>query len=164
MAGNGPLPKAQHQRERDTRRRSADVTTVRADGAVRGPALKRGHGYGPKAVAWYEAWRRAPQAQLFEATDWLALDLVLPLVDAHYLRPTASAASEIRLVTAALGGTYADRLRVAKIHIDREDDGPVAPVTPLHLVSRTAAEALLRRKPVEAPAPVADPGDDDPTF
>ncbi len=119
MAGTGPIPKARRQRERDTNRRDRDVVTVVPDDVVRGPELPAGHTYSPTTVQWYETWRRSPQAQVFEATDWLALGLVLPLVNSHTRRPSAAAASEIRLVTASLGGTHADRLRMAKLRIDR---------------------------------------------
>lgn len=37
MAGRGPAPKTQHQRERDTRRRQAEAVHLTADGVLRGP-------------------------------------------------------------------------------------------------------------------------------
>lgn len=157
MAGNGPLPKGERQRERDTRRRDKDVAVVTPDGVVRGPELPAGHTFSPDTVEWYQTWRRSPQAQLFEETDWLALRLLLPLVESHSRRPSAAALSEIRLTTAALGGTYADRLRVAKIRVDHSaEDGPDAVVTPLHAVSKADVTARLRgdkqpTRPEEAP-------------
>lgn len=136
MAGNGPMPKAHRQRERDTKRRDRDVVTVRPDGVLRGPELPEGHGFSPATVEWYETWRRSPQAQLFEETDWLALQVVLPLVEQHFRRPSAAAASEIRLTVASLGGTYADRLRVAKIKVEREEEEEQeADVVPLRAVN-----------------------------
>lgn len=144
MAGNGPLPKPNRQRERDTRRRDSEVVVVRPDGQRRGPDLPAGHTYSPATVSWYETWRHAPQAQVFEETDWLALSLILPLVEGHLRRPSAAAATEIRMTTAALGGTYADRLRLAKIRVERDDDdAPSAPVVTLHAV-KTDAKARLR--------------------
>jgi len=163
MAGNGPLPKANRQRERDTKRRDASMTTIVPDGTIRGPELEAGHGYSPATVAWYQTWRRSPQAQLFEETDWLALQLLLPLVEAHSRRPSAAALSEIRLTTAALGGTYADRLRVAKIRIDHSgESGPDAEIIPLRAVSKTDALARLRGEKQTTPTP--EEADDDPGF
>jgi hypothetical protein len=145
MAGNGPLPKPERQRERDTKRRDRDFTVVRPDGQLRGPELDANHGYLPATVAWFEVWRRSPQAQLFEDTDWLALQLVLPLVNSHFIKPSAAAASEIRLVTAALGATHADRLRLAKIRVEHDaDEAHNATVTHLHAVSKDDVTARLR--------------------
>jgi hypothetical protein len=134
MAGLGPIPNQQHQRERDTRRRQADSVTVTRDDVVRGPELRPG--YGPETLAWYQTWRTSPQAQLFEATDWSRLALLAPIVDAHWSRATPSALAEIRLNEERLGATYVDRLR-ARMKI--EAAGPAASVTPIHAVSRRAA-------------------------
>jgi len=163
MPGNGPLPKTERQRPRDTARRDRDVVTVTPDDVVRGPALPAGHPYSPTTVAWYETWRRSPQAQVFEDTDWLALGLVLPLVEAHSKRPSAAAASEIRLTTAALGGTYADRLRVAKIRVERPSaetsvgavGGNVTPIGARRasIRDRLAADQEPERPTASDPAP-----------
>jgi len=166
MAGNGPLPSAQRQRERDSKRRDRDMTTVKPDGKLRGPELPDDHGYGPRTVAWYDVWRRSPQAQVFEDTDWLALELILPLVDKHFLVPSAAAASEIRLVTAALGGTHADRLRLAKIRVEHDDieAGEDAKVTTLHAVDGTRNVLDRLNRPAKA-APVPETDDEeDPGF
>ena len=163
MAGTGPIPKGRRQRERDTNRRDRDVVTVVPDDVVRGPELHEGHTYSPTTVQWYETWRRSPQAQVFEATDWLALGLVLPLVDSHTRRPSAAAASEIRLVTASLGGTHADRLRVAKLRVDRpagstaHDSGAVGSnVTPIS-ARRDSIRARLAADPEPAARTATDP-------
>lgn len=142
MAGRGPAPKLQHQRERDTRRRQSGEIVVVPDGRTRGP--RPDPSWGPAATEWYAVWRRAAQAQLFEETDWAALRLLAPLVDAHALRPSAAAASEIRLATERFGATVVDRLR-AKITIQREEPGAaLAAVTPITRVGRADAEARLR--------------------
>lgn len=149
MAGRGPAPKESHQRERDTRRRQGDVVSVRADGAIRGPALTRE--YSPDTVEFYETYRRSPMAQLYEETDWQALQLILPLYESHMKRPSAAAASEIRLTVERLGGTYTDRLR-AKIRVERDSDasGTLAPVRTLHAV-KTDAKARLAGAPSPEP-------------
>lgn len=127
----GPLPKAQRQRERDTRRAKADFTTLVDDKKTRGPALKGD--FRAETRAWYRTWQKAPQAQLFEATDWARLQLMAPIVDAYYTRPSAAALSEIRLNEERLGATYGDRLRQ---RMAIADDGPdevagLAAVTPI---------------------------------
>jgi hypothetical protein len=140
----GPLPQQQHQRERDTKRRQADAVTVQDDGLLRGPELEGGP-FSDETLAWYTGWRRAPQAALFESTDWRRLVLMAPLVEAYYRKPGAAALSEIRLNEEKLGALYGDRLR-ARIYVERPSaDGPDATITPLHAVSaRADAKARLR--------------------
>ncbi len=41
MAGNGPAPKMQRQRERDTKRREAEFTEIVPDRRKRGPLLPK---------------------------------------------------------------------------------------------------------------------------
>jgi hypothetical protein len=146
MAGRGPAPKETHQRERDTRRRQADSVTVAVDGELRGPDLVEETGradWDAMTVAWYDRWRRSPQAQLFEDTDWGRLIMLAPIVDAYFtLKPSAAALSEIRLNEERLGATYVDRLR-AKIKIDRSEQ-PVAEVVQLRDASREDVRARLR--------------------
>ena len=115
----GPLPKETRQRERDTKRRSSEFVEVQRDGVLRGPTIAKATGrndFQPGTIAWWDGWRRAPQAALFETTDWSALARIAPLVDAHLRRPSAAAAGEIRMTESALGGSYADRLR-ARIRV-----------------------------------------------
>jgi hypothetical protein len=137
MPGRGPVPKAQHQRERDTKRRQADSVTVSDDGVLRGPELVGA--YSASTFDWYETWRTAPQAALFEATDWQRLQMMAPLVDTYFRAPSTAALAEIRLNEERLGATYVDRQR-AKIRIqDRDAEGAAV----LHIV--TPAEDVAAR-------------------
>lgn len=139
MAGRGPAPKEQHQRERDTRRRQSDVVSVSQDGEIRGPEL-----VGPfseETHAWYLDWRVAPQASLFTNTDWRRLLLLAPIVDSYFRKPSAAALSEIRLNEERLGATYVDRLR-AKIRVEAESQAE-AEVVQLHAV--TSREDVMAR-------------------
>jgi hypothetical protein len=120
MAGVGPAPKAQHARERDTRRRQQGAVTVVADGLVRGPELVGD--YRDETRAWYETWRTSAQASIFIDTDWARLQMLAPIVDAYFAKPTAAAMSEIRLNEERFGATHVDRMR-ARIHV-----APVGPV------------------------------------
>jgi hypothetical protein len=140
MAGRGPAPQANHQRERDTRRRQGDAVHLTRDGVVRGPdfpydVIPEPH---PATVEWWETWRAAPQAQLFEATDWQTLRRAARLQDGVMtsLKVSAQAVSELRLIEERLGATVVDRQR-AKIHIEAE--GPDATVTELRSVSSRAS-------------------------
>jgi len=139
MAGNGPAPKSHHQRERDTRRRQADVVKVKRDGVIRGPELKGD--YSERTLEWYETWRRSPQARLFEETDWLRLSLLAPVVEAHYRSATTATLAEIRLNEASLGATVVDRLR-ARIRVERDTD-PEEDSSSASAVGRTDTLARL---------------------
>lgn len=151
MAGTGPAPKLHRQRERDTRRRSAEFTTVEDDGELRGPDLVGD--YSPETLAWYDVWRRSPQAALFAATDWLRLSLLAPMVEKHLQSPSAAAMSEIRMNEERLGATYTDRLR-ARIAIEKPDAAPkLAIVTELKPKGFAARFAADDPTPPDAPEP-----------
>lgn len=153
MAGRGPAPRAQHQRERDTRRRQAGTVALTPDGLTRGPELPADRGWHARTVSWWDVWRRSAQAQLFEETDWLDLLNAATLIDyvhAHPEKPSAAALSEIRLITSNLGGNYVDRQR-ARITITRPGDdetehgGPgTVTALPTGDERRRALEARLR--------------------
>lgn len=120
---------------------------VTDDGAVRGPDLldATGRDWSEPTKRWFETWRRSPQAQLFEATDWERLLTLVPLVEYYHSapKPPAAALSEIRLNEERLGATYVDRMR-ARIRIEQPESGADAIVTPLQLVSK--ADAMSRLK------------------
>ncbi|WGH21350.1 terminase small subunit [Arthrobacter phage Emotion] len=123
MAGRGPAPKQTHQRERDTKRRQSDAVHLADDGEIRGPEFP----YDvvptpqPATLEWWETWRRVPQAQLFEDTDWQVLKRAAKLQDFVLTTPRspAQAMAELRLIEERFGATYVDRQR-AKIQIQRE--------------------------------------------
>lgn len=100
-----------------------DRTVVERDGEVRGPTLAEATGraeWPPAVVAWWETWRHAPQAAVFEDTDWRRLTMLVPLVAGYWIKPTAAAMAEVRRTEENLGATFVDRMR-AKIFI-RDDD------------------------------------------
>lgn len=133
MSGRGPTPNQQHQRERDTRRRQAGAVSVSHDGEVRGPELPdRPDGWHPETVHWWDTWRRSPQAQLFEPTDWEVLKRAALLHDYVWSsdKPSAAAISELRLIEERFGATYVDRQR-ARIRIEKEQDADVVPLRPV---------------------------------
>ncbi|USL85090.1 terminase small subunit [Arthrobacter phage SWEP2] len=152
MAGRGPAPKEQHQRERDTRRRQGDAISLVPDGVVRGPELPESiidpH---PETIVYWEAWRRAPVAQLFQPTDWEGLKRAALLHDYVWKagstpggKPSAAAISELRLIEERYGGSFVDRQR-AKIRIEKEEaDKKDGEVVQLRDVSRQSVAARLR--------------------
>lgn len=124
--------------EGQRRRRNApahDTQAVTRDDEVRGPSLTEATGqvvWLPQVETWWETWRRAPQAQLFEATDWGRLAMLAPIVEAYWKRPGAAALGEIRMNEERLGATVTDRMR-ARIRIESADgepseDGKVVPM------------------------------------
>ena len=135
-------PKGEGRRRRNAPTHGEKV--VVDDGLVRGPELAGE--YGPETRAWYETWRRSPQAALFEATDWQRLTLLAAIVDRYFQRPSAAALSEVRMNEERLGATVVDRMR-ARIVVDREvevvQDEP-AGVTSLEARRAAMAERLGR--------------------
>lgn len=111
MAGRGPAPKSHHQRERDTRRRTAPSAVLTEDGEVRGPDLPGGIDWPMPTLAWWETWRRSPQAATFTATDWDFL-VDTALLHARFWAGDEKVAAELRLRVAKFGATPEDRARL----------------------------------------------------
>jgi len=111
MAGRGPAPKDPAKR----RRRNADPvpeTVVAADGELHGPDLPEGTEWHERTRAWWETWRRSPQAQAMEDTDWsFLLDTAL-MHHAMWSRGQWTLAAEVRLRVAKFGATPEDRARL----------------------------------------------------
>jgi hypothetical protein len=134
-------PKPDDQRRRRNKPTHGEIVLPR-DGELRGPELSEltgRDGWGDGVLAWFDRWRRMPQAALFEETDWGRLAMLAPLVEAHYRRPSAAALGEIRMSEERLGATIVDRQR-ARIRIEEDDTEP-APVLKL----ATARDELRRR-------------------
>ncbi len=124
MAGRGPAPKMQRQRERDTKRRDGEFTDIYPDRRKRGPLLPKEHGYPDNVVGIYNDMRSWPQAQTWTASEWLLIQtLLLPLYDTFLngRGKNGNTAGEIRQLLASLGATLPDRQR-ARIRIADEKD------------------------------------------
>lgn len=115
MPGYGPPP------QENRRRRNADTyggpRTVVDDGEPLGPPLT-GLNWSQAALAYYETWRRSPQAKLFLDTDWMRLRMLVPLVERYLDAPDPKTLAEIRQNESLLGATHQDRLR-ARIRVDK---------------------------------------------
>lgn len=110
MAGRGPAPKDPDKRVR----RNKDpipATMLTEDEEIRGPELPSGVEWPIPTLAWWETWRRSPQAAHFTATDWDFL-VDTALLHARFWSGEASMASELRLRVAKFGATPEDRARL----------------------------------------------------
>lgn len=126
MAGRGPKPKDGTKRQRRNK-----VTETKVDPDARAaefpelpdppPLLDPETGepvdsglrkWSPATELWYRAWCESPQASLFEATDWLRLHLIAPLIERYYATFDKTIMAEIRLNESKLGATLEDRQRM----------------------------------------------------
>lgn len=131
MAGNGPAPKKNRSRKRDTDKRRA----VKADGALHGFPLpddvlpidkdtNEREQWHPQTVRWWDHWRSSPQAvDMLTEPDW---DFLLDTALIHHNFWTNGRwefANELRLRAAKFGATPEDRLRL-KIEIAPDNPYP----------------------------------------
>ena len=144
MAGNGPAPKEQRSRGRDTPTR--DI--IKSDGKLGGfplpndvlpliPEKDRDPDYWdgedqreewhPQTVRWWQNWRESPQAaKMLTGPDW---DYLLDTALLHHQMwvsggKNSERAAEIRLRVATFGATVADRLRL-RLEIEVPEEYPV---------------------------------------
>lgn len=110
------------------RRRNAPThseTRLVRDDEVRGLPIDEATGsedWLPETVKWWETWRHAPQAQVFEGTDWSRLAMLAAIVDRYFQKPSAAALGEIRMSEERLGATVVDRMR-ARMRVEDQDPG-----------------------------------------
>lgn len=129
MGGTTPKPKGER------RRRNKDALTPErhlvADRKVRGPVLpKRPPKFGkadpwhPQTVAWWDTWRKSPQAKDMGKTDW---DFLLDTAVLHHAFwcGDRKMAAELRLRVAKFGATPQDRLNL-RFEVESEATGKKA--------------------------------------
>lgn len=115
-----PGPPPQESRRRRNADTYADVkAVVQDDGEIRGPKLEGA--YSAEIKAWWEIWRRSPQAKTFIETDWVRLKDIARLREVFANKPTALLFAEIRQNESLLGATYADRLR-ARMKVEKQPE------------------------------------------
>lgn len=112
MAGRGPAPKNPAKRAR----RNADPvpTTLLRQESAKPPRLPARSPIGPwpaATKAWWETWKKSPQAEHFGSTDWSFL-LDTATLHARLWRGDVSVAAELRLRVAKFGATMEDRARL----------------------------------------------------
>ena len=109
MAGRGPAPKDPSARAR--RNQSEPLTIVAPDDQVRGPDLPEDFEWPATTRAWWETWRRSPQAKTFTDTDWSFL-VDTAVMHAEFWLGNRNLAGELRLRVAKFGATPEDRMRL----------------------------------------------------
>jgi len=130
MAGYGPPP-AENKRRRNADSFADSKATVVDDGEIVGPALE-GANWSAQARAYWDTWRRSPQAKAFLITDWMRLRMLVPLVESYLESPTPVKLAEIRQNESLLGATHTDRMR-SRIKVEKPapDAATAAGVTAL---------------------------------
>lgn len=110
MAGRGPAPTGKAE---GTRRRNAPpkLTVVASDDVVRGPELPDDLDWPDATLAWWETWRRSPQATTFTDTDWSFL-LDTAILHMEFWDGNRAVGAELRLRVAKFGATPEDRARL----------------------------------------------------
>ena len=126
-------------KENPARRNKHDNISVvrREDGSLVGPELNWTIDWHPKTRDWWDAWRRSPQAILFEETDWEELESTALIHHSIWNNPKASVAqisaglAEMRQRVAKFGATMEDRLKLRMKFADvnlKEDKANELPV------------------------------------
>lgn len=117
MAGRGPAGSGARSRRRDQERLDERFQKVTDDGELLGPdlpndVLPKGETWHARTRAWWDTWRRSPQAKTFGGTDW---DFLLDTALMHHTMWSAGRwefAAELRLRAAKFGATPEDRMRL----------------------------------------------------
>lgn len=111
MAGRGPTPKPDDQRQR--RNATVPMTElVLGSTPVDAPALPGKAKFLKATRDWYDTWCRSPQASQLTVTDWQRLHMLAPLVDQYWRNPDKAILAEIRLNERELGATVESRQRL----------------------------------------------------
>jgi hypothetical protein len=139
VAGFGPPP-SESKRRRNKDEFEDHAVTVATDDVADSPELPGADEYSARTRAWYETWRRAPQASIFTVTDWQRLHMLAPLVEEYWREPRKELLSEIRLNESLLGATHVDRMR-GRIKV--EPPKPTSPKPPANVADLTQRRRRL---------------------
>jgi len=119
MAGRGPAPKPADRRARRNKDQIPH-TVLRFERADQ-PPLPDDVDWHPRTRAWWAMWGRAPQSELFTATDWsFLLDTAL-MHHAMWSKGQWTLAAEVRLRVAKFGATPEDRARLRMVFADADE-------------------------------------------
>ncbi len=136
-------PKLIRVRERDTKRREAELTVLYPDGVSHGPELPENVIEWPvQTTEFWQALRQDAAASTWTEVEWKQL-IDVALLHADLWSGNSKVASEIRLRLAAFGLTPSDRLRVRQIVGVKPDAD--APNKLEELRARQTANARKRR-------------------
>lgn len=128
MAGRGPAPK-DPSKVRHRIPPKVPTTVVTSDDEVRGPDLPADMEWHPRTVAWWETWRRSPQAQTMIDTDWSFLLDTAFMHSAMWSKGAWTLAAEVRLRVAKYGATPEDRARL-RVQVDSPAKKPAEASSP----------------------------------
>ena len=151
MAGRGAPPKGTRSRARDQARADAEKTTVVPDEELRGFDLPDDGYWGDGGahfdwpaitVAWWDALRGSPMAQLWMATDWMTL-LEVAVLHATFWNGNHSVAAELRLRAAKFALTPEDRARM-KIAVGTAPPATVKPTPAKVKAAKQERAAVLQ--------------------
>lgn len=124
MSRPGPLPKPADQRVRRNKD-SSQQFSLSSNGELIGPELPSDREWRDATRAFYDTWRRSPQARAFEATDWADLLLCAVMYEAIYYAgnrgPSSIMIGELRQHLSKLGATVEDRQRL-RMHIEHGEE------------------------------------------
>lgn len=111
--GTRTAAKTDDQRRRRNAPASGPEVVLSRNSEIRGPDLldPPDGEWSDQTLEWYETWRTAPQSQVFEATDWMRLQMLAGLVQDYFAHPDTKLMAEIRQNEERLGATYTDRQR-----------------------------------------------------
>jgi len=140
MAGLGAAPKDPSKQLRP--RAAPKLTTLAEDDELRGPylpidVLPDHEQWHARTRAWWDTWRRSPQAQTFTATDW---DFLIDTALMHHTMWSKGRwefASELRLRAAKFGATPEDRMRLRMQvtgPVAQSEEKPASPYAHLRVV------------------------------
>jgi hypothetical protein len=121
------------------------------DDELRGPELPEGvlgedkdgdpYEWHPMTHAWWDTWRRSPQAQTFTDTDWAFLIDTALMHHSMWGKGQWTLAAEVRLRAAKFGATPEDRARL-KLKVD---DPSAKPTSAPHAASQNVTDISSRR-------------------
>lgn len=108
MGARGPAPKDPSER---VRRNKPNVTTVAADGRLRGPALPNwlDEPWHPATVSWWHDLRREPQSRTWTKSDWAVLIDTALMHHMMWAKGRWDFVAEVRLREGKFGLTPKDR-------------------------------------------------------
>jgi len=78
--------------------------------------------WSPATKRWWRTWADSAQAQEFTGTDWMRLEMLLPLVEQYFAGPDRFLMAEIRATESKLGSTVEDRKRM-RLKIEKPRPG-----------------------------------------
>lgn len=119
MAGVGPAPKDPSRRAR--RNKDTIPQTILRFERAEPPDLPEDRDWHPRTRAWWEMWKRSPQAEVMSETDWsFLLDTAL-MHDAMWSKGQWTLAAEVRLRVAKMGATPEDRARLRMVFAEADE-------------------------------------------